>query len=147
MTAKIEITKNFETRNGKNVTITGTLILEKEVWLDGDIDTIPTCEIRVDVNVDGRGSQGGNVRKMTAAEKSSAPAGYTQVVGRLGLTDKQAEIILSVYAELEQHPAWQAKQARIAANEKAEAELRAERRSHPGWSEKTQSYSYGDEEA
>ena len=147
MTKNISITKTFEMRNGTPVTVTGTLILEKKVWLDGDTDTVPTCEIDVTVSVKGHGEQLGSVRKMTAKELATAPAGYTHVVGRLGLTTEQAELIQSVRTELEQHPSWITKQAQIAANDAAELALLKERNSHPGWSRATQSYSYSDEEA
>lgn len=125
MTANVKITKTFQTRSGTPVTVTGILYLEKEVNLDGYIDTVPACEINVTVEVQGKGDQGGYVRAMSAADKKQAPAGYNWVCGRLGLTDDQAEIIRSVRAELEQHSAWQAKQARIAENEKADVEYRA----------------------
>jgi hypothetical protein len=122
MTENIQIAKTFQTRGGSLVTVTGKLELEKEIWLDGHTDTIPTCEIYINVEVAGKGSQGGNIYPMSSAQKLQAPAGYNWVCGRLGLTDEQAEIIRSVRTELEQNPSWIAKQARIAQAEIEEAE-------------------------
>jgi hypothetical protein len=114
---EIKITKSFETPKGNTVTVEGRLELERDIWLDGDTMTQNCCNIYVDVIADNR-SQGGNVRALTPAEKRNVPAEYNWVVGHLALTDAQAEIVKSVRRELEQHPAWQEKQARIAQNEK-----------------------------
>lgn len=122
MTKNIQITKTFQTRSGTLVTVTGKIELEKEIWLDGNTDTIPACEIYINVEVAGKGSQGGNIYPMSAADKKNAPAGYNWVCGHLGLTDDQAGIIRSVRTELEHHPAWIAKQARIAQAEIEDAE-------------------------
>ena len=120
MAENVEITKTFKTQSGKTITVTGRLILQKEIWLDGDTDTVATCEKHIVVEAEGHGvvSYTGDVRKLTAAEKKQAPSGYNWVCERLGLTDAQADIIRSVKNEIEQHPAWQAKLARIARAEK-----------------------------
>ena len=121
----VQIIKKFNTRAGNPVTVTGTLYLEKDVNLDGDKFTTAACEISIDVVAAGHGSQGSWVREMTPAQRKQAPAGYTHICGKLGLTAEQAEIINSVRSELEQHPAWIAKQNLIAENEQAGAEYRA----------------------
>jgi hypothetical protein len=118
MTKNIEITKKFQMRNGTDVVVKGILYLEKELWLDGDRDVVPTCEISVNVEVAGHGNQGGWVRKLNANELKQAPAGYTHVCGNLGLTTEQAELIKSVRAELEQQPEWVEHMNRVAQAEK-----------------------------
>ena len=140
----IEIKKSWTTQSGKSVEVIGKLITEKEIWLDGNTDTVPTCEMDVTVSVDGM-PQFGSIRKLGSNEK--APAGFTHVIGRLALTPEKVAIIESVKADLESNPIWVEHQAQIEANLKAMAEINRSRQSHPGWSEKTQSYSYGDEEA
>ena len=119
MEKEIKVTKTFTTPKGNTVTVEGRLVLERTIWADGDSITQRCCEIYVDVIAGTNGSQGDYVRPMSQAEKNKVPAGYNWVVGRLALTDEQAEIIKSVRREIEQHPAWQKKVARIAENEKA----------------------------
>ncbi len=146
----IEIRKQFETRNGKQVEVVGKLITEKEVWLDGNTDTVPTCETELNVYVDGKMMMGG-MRELTSKEKAqipvNSPVTYTHVIGQLALTPEWTTIIKSVKSEIESNPIWIAHNAKIEANYKALAEIERIRQSHPGWSKKTQSYSYGDEEA
>jgi len=120
-----EISKTWKTPTGKTATVTGKLITEKNVYADGYNLTVPTCEIYVNVTVEGHGDQGGNVREMTAAEKSKAPAIYTHVVGKMALTTEAAQLINSVRDELEALPEWQELQARIAKNRIAVAEYEA----------------------
>jgi hypothetical protein len=125
MTANVILTKTFTTAKGTTITVTGTLVLEKEVWLDGDTFTTSCCDLLVNVYAPGHGDQGGDVRKLNTNELRQVPAGYTHKVGQLGLTTEQAELIKSVYTELKQHSDWIALQARISANEKADAEYQA----------------------
>lgn len=143
MTKNVEITKSYTTPKGTLVTINGRLELEKISYADGYNIPIDCCDIYINVNVPGRGDQGESICKMTDAQKAQSPAGYNWIVGKLGLTDAQAEIIRSVRAELEQHPAWQAKQARIAANE-ASKRADYEHKKATGFCFRCDSYCYGD---
>jgi len=144
MTKNVEITKNWNTTKCTKVTVIGTLTLEKEVWLDGDTDTVDCCDMSVNVIVDGAGSQGDWVKELNAAQLTQVPAGFTHIVGKLVLTPEQVEIIKSVESELEKHPAWIKKQALIKANDAAEAKLYAERNASSGWCNKCHSYCWGD---
>jgi hypothetical protein len=139
------ITKSWTGRTGKTITVTGELVTEKEIWLDGDKDTIPCCEMSLDVTVDGN-SQGDWVRKLTPAELKQAPAGYTHRVGQLGLTAENVAVIKGVRGEIEAHPAWVAKQQKIAENERQLAQINKARRQN-GYCSKCHSYCDGDCEA
>ena len=136
------ITKSWTGRTGKIITVTGNLVTEKEIWLDGDKDTIPCCEMSMDVTVDGK-SQGDWVRKLTPAELKQAPAGYTHRVGQLGLTAENVTVIESVRAEIERHPAWIAKKELEARNEAVSAQINKTRREN-GYCYKCHSYCDGD---
>lgn len=116
MTNEVKTTKTYRTAKGNEVVINGTLSLEKEIWADGHSIIVPACEIKISVIAGAHGDQGGDVRRMSAAEKKAAPAGCNWMVGKLPLTDEQAEIVKSVRAELEQHPAYQEKLAAIDAD-------------------------------
>lgn len=119
-----EITKTWKTQSGKTVTISGKLITAKDVrneW--GFIDELPTLDIAITIDVEGLGDFSTWIREL------SKPQGdYTHYVSRsghdgaLGLTPAQVEIINNVKKELEQHPLWVERQARI---EKDEAETEA----------------------
>lgn len=147
---EIVIIRQFNTlATGKTVTVTGRIELERRLWLDGHEDTVPCCEMRVDVQLEGVGSMGSHIQPLTADEKKRCRPGfdYTHRVDRLALTKDQVELIQSVKRDLERHPAWVQRQAQIAENRRAAAELEAQRRNHPGWCDKCHSYCYGDCEA
>ena len=139
-----EIVKTWNTKSGKLVIVTGRLSTERTVNLDGHIDTIPECEIYINVNVQGHGDQGGWVREIKPVTVDGII--YTHKVGDMALTPDKAELINSVRLALESLPEWQDKQAQIDANEKAEAEIWAERKAN-GYCFKCHSYCDGDCEA
>ena len=139
------ITKSWTGRTGKTITVTGKLETEKEIWLDGDTDTIPCCEMSMDIAVDGD-SQGDCVRWLTSAELMRAPAGYTHRVGQLGLTAKNVAVIEGVRSEIEALPAWVAKKEMEARNDVVDAQINKTRREN-GYCSKCHSYCYGDCEA
>jgi hypothetical protein len=105
-------TATWTTQSGKLVAVTGKLITESTNYADGYNIVTSCCKILIDVNVQGYGSQGNVVRKV-----SGLPSGYTHKVGNLALTSDQAQIIANIIAELETTPEWQAKQAKIARNQ------------------------------
>lgn len=141
-TKNVKITKSYKTPKGNIVTVTGVLELEKVVWLDGYEGTVSCCELHVTVEATGHGiiSYSGTVNPMTPAQKKQAPAEYNWTCGKLALTDEQAEIIRSVRHELEQHPAWQKKQAAL---DKYLSES-DERQNSSGWCKRCQDWTYGD---
>jgi hypothetical protein len=115
------IIKTYETPNGIKVEVKGELVLEKQVNLDGQLGTVSACEIKLNVFANGK-SQGSWIRELTAVQKSKLPAVCTHVVGQLPLTSEHVEIIKSVRAELEQHPAWIENQEKIAREQAARGE-------------------------
>ena len=112
---KTTITKSYETPSGINVKVKGELVLEKVVNLDGQLDTVPACEIRLTVFANGK-TQGGIIDELTEHQKATQAVGCTHRVGLLPLMPEHVEIIRNVRKELERHPAWVAKQALIAKN-------------------------------
>ena len=145
-----KIQKTWTTKSGKQVTCTGTIVLSRIIDADGDKITVPCCDIYIDVDVAGIGNQGGaveDIRKLRPVKFFSPYIiqGYTHKVGNLMLLPEQAKIIESVREDLEAHPAWIAKQAKIDKNRKEIAEM--ESRRGPGYCTKCHSYCYGDCEA
>ena len=112
------IIKTYETPSGIKVEVKGELVLEKKVWLDGDSDTVPICEIKLNVFANGR-CQGACIEELTEAQKAKQSVACTHRVGQLPLTAEHVEIIRGVRAGLEQHPAWIAKQEEIAKEQAA----------------------------
>ena len=116
----MKITKTWKT-SGKTVTVTGELITSKINYCDGDNVTVPCCDMRIDVDFDGHGSQGDWVRELTVPIEKYGMT-YVASVGKLALTQEQVAIIKSVKSEIEATPEWQAKIARVKTSEKAEEE-------------------------
>lgn len=141
MASEIISQKTWKTSTGKTVTVTGTITLSKTIDADGYSVEVPCCDINVDVDVEGHGRQGDRVTKLPKTNPLTK-LGATHQVGILALMPDQVEIINSVRAEVESHPAWVAKQERIAKNRREIAEL--ESRRGPGYCHKCHSYCYGD---
>ncbi len=115
------IIKTWETSNGIKVEVKGEIVLEKIVNLDGQKDSVPACDIKVSIFTNGS-SQGSWIQELNDAQKKQVPASYTHYVGNLPLKPEHVESIRSVKEELEQHPAWIAKQEAIAKNQAEIAE-------------------------
>jgi hypothetical protein len=141
MASEIISQKTWKTSTGKTVTVTGTITLSETINADGDMVEVSRCDINVDVEVEGHGRQGSWI-KLLPKSAPAAKMGYTHLVGRLALMPEQVDIINSVRAAVESHPAWVAKQERIAKNRREIAEL--ESRRGPGYCHKCHSYCYGD---
>lgn len=139
-----KVTRIFETRSGRKVTVTGQLILEKDTWLDGHTGTMSVCEKYINVEVDGKGRQGSRIDELTASQKAVAPAGYTHKVGNLGLTSEQVEIIQSVKDEIASHPRWVAKVAADEAKLEAYENKMKKLSDSPGYCHRCGSYCWGD---
>jgi len=114
-----EIIKTWTTEKGTVVTVTGKLITEKKVNLDGDISTIKTCEKNIKITIEGIGDFGDYPNTLSEAVKAKYP-GYTHYLtnhcgskGNLLVTPEQIEIIDSVRAELETTPEWIAHELEI----------------------------------
>jgi hypothetical protein len=141
MSKNIEIKKTWKTLGGLDVTLTGTLRLEKTVDLDGDICPVDCCEIDIVIHVDQKGYQWGSVKPL-AINHPAVKLGRSHIIGELALTFEQASLIASVRAELEAHPAWVAKQAAIAKNRAEIAKMESNRGF--GYCKKCHTYCYGD---
>ena len=97
-------TAEWETTTGKKVTVTAELILSETVNLDGHKIDVKCCKKTLDVYVEGVGSQGGYIRKISPRVLSGLNVAH--VVGKLVLTQEQVEIIRALEKEITDTPAW-----------------------------------------
>ena len=149
MNKYFKVKEAWKMKNGKEVTVTGTLQLQEDCFGDGNNFTRRICRKSIEIYAQGKGSQGEVVRKLTVAEAEGLPAGYTGYnwrVGSLALTDEQADIIQSVKDRIEAHPQWQAKMAAEKRNDEME-KLDYEQKKASGFCFKCGSYCHGDCEA
>ena len=137
-----KVTTEFKTSKGAAVVVTAELILKKTHYADGDNITVDCCEMgTVIADIEGFPRQEGFYRFYAPKEVN----GFTAVatIGKLALTSDNAAKVEAAIAELERHPAWIAKQAKIAKNQKEIAEMEA-RRDVNGYCRKCGSYCFGD---
>jgi len=95
-------------RDGRQASVTVTLVTEKRIWLDGDESIVPCCRIDVTATVDGVTIGHGEPELV---------AGHPEIVARIGkLAIKAADLakINAAIAEAKQTPEWQAKVERVA---------------------------------
>lgn len=131
----------WKTQTGKTVTVTAELITSEVINLDGDKIEVKKCEKYLDVSVEGFGSQGSWIEKFNKRIVNGVEV--VGKVGKLALTSDQIAIIQNLEKEIESHPLWIAKQAKIAKN-KAEIKAFEARRNTSDYCHKCGSYCYGD---
>ena len=139
-------TTKWKTAKGANVIVTAELITGKTVKLDGDKVEVDCCEMgQIIAEIDGFPTQSGFYRYQVPKDH---PQGFQVFgeIGKLGITKENIVQVDRIIAELEKHPAWIAKQAKIKKNRKEIAEMEATRKAN-GYCEKCGSYCYGDCEA
>jgi|GEM_PF-5437992 len=98
----------WKLRDGRQATVTVTLVTEERLWLDGDESVVPCCRIDVTAAVDGVTIGRGEPELVT---------GHPEIVARIGkLAVKAAELVKidAAIAEAKQTPEWQAKVERTA---------------------------------
>ena len=134
-------TATWKTITGKEVTVTAKLITEEVVDLDGDKVTIKCCKKRLDVHVEGVGSQGGAINTITSMIVNGVKIVAT--VGKLGLTQDQVEIIRNLEKEIENAPELIAKKALISKKKKENAKMWTARIAN-GYCTKCGTYCCGD---
>jgi hypothetical protein len=131
--------------NGKKVTYTVALQLQREINLDGDKDIVPCCEIAEHVDMDGESI----IPSLNTLTTPAIVNGKTVVASlglsprKLGLTQETYDAIKAARIEIEQHPAWIKKQKQIAKNEKELDALYSSRKRN-GLCPKCGSYCQGD---
>ena len=143
-----EIKECWTTKNGNDITVTGKLITEKVINLDGDKVKVECCEIEMSIYAEGHGEQGDWIRELSPAEiknltKQRGAHEYTHYVGDLALTLDQVKIIESVRTRLESTPEWQAKLAKEKINKKENEEYNKKLRRN-GLCPKCGTFCYGD---
>lgn len=138
-------TTEFKTSTGADVKVTAELILEETIYTDGDNVKVDCCEKGLVIaDIDGFPQQTGFSEYLKPID-SDFGAIYGSI-GKLGLIAENLKKVKDAIAELEQHPAWVAKQAKIEKNQKEIAEMEAKRIAN-GYCPKCGSYCYGDCEA
>lgn len=138
----MELTKTFELKNGKTVTMTGKLITRKTHYADGANVEVDCCEIYTDITVEGMGTMSGGISALTKIQQAKLPAGYTHQCDRIAMTAAQYDLWRSIIDTLHATPEWQAK---IAA-EKQAAEIekqQAETDAKNGLCPRCQTYCHG----
>ena len=137
----MEINREWKTKSGKQVKVIGNLITEKNINADGQNIEVKTCEINLNVTVDGK-RMGGFISKLPSQTVKDGIT-YTHRIGNMALTIDKVEIINNVRAELEATPEWVAKQAQIEKGKKELAEYETEQIKN-GLCPICGSYCYGD---
>ena len=98
----------WELRDGRQATVTVTLVTEERLWLDGDESIVPCCRLDVVATVDGVGIIGTG---------EPEPVNHPEIAAKIGkLAIKAAELVKinAAIAEAKQTPEWQAKVERTA---------------------------------
>ena len=142
---KVTVTKSYRTKkSGTLVTITGEVQLTKTINADGLIcEDIPCCDIHVRVAIEGHPNILGIDVRSTDQLSNVSSDEYPYVYGKLLMTQEEYEIYAAVQAEIEAHPAWVAKQARIKKSNEA-AEKAYKSRIDNGMCPRCQSWCYAD---
>ena len=113
------------TSKGKQVTVTVELQTSKEVNADGDKVSVPTCELHVITEVKGHGIMAYSEPRRNVP---GLPAGAVACLGRVALTEENAQIVEKMIADAKATPEWQEKQQKIKEAAKVDAEYEAHRR-------------------
>ncbi|MDX9894325.1 MAG: hypothetical protein RBS34_02700 [Desulfofustis sp.] len=130
-------TIDWQSKNGNALRFEINLALEKEINLDGDKSVIACCELSQRFLIDGQ-YVGDYINRRNPPKGLAATVG-----GRLGLTVETLALIDAAIAEVTSHPAWQAKQAKIAANRAGVEKLESTRRAN-GLCPRCGTYCHGD---
>ncbi len=136
----IILTHLWETQTGLKVTATAQLKLEDTAYADGWNVPITCCEKSFDISVEGMGVVGMSIsRTPQTANGIIYPASY----GKLCISQDNLDAIDKIIAQIEDHLAWVAKQAKVKKNQAEIAKMEAQRKAN-GYCEKCGSYCYGD---
>ena len=99
----------WKTSTGKKATVTVSLILEEKINADGDIITVPACDMRIYAEVEGMGTVGyGRPSQPVPAVKKQFPQ-VSGTIGKLAIMAPQMGQIKAAIDEIEATPEWQAK--------------------------------------
>lgn len=140
-------TTTIKTTKGTSVVVTARLVLAKTIYADGDNITVDCCEMGlVTADISGHPQQAG-YREFAKPIDHPDYGPLHGCIGQLGLTAHNIDKVKALIAELQQHPAWIAKQAAIAKNQAAIATAEEARNAHPGYCQRCGSYCWGDCEA
>jgi hypothetical protein len=99
----------WKTSTGKKASVEVSLVLEERINADGDIVTVPACDMRITAEVEGMGTVGcGHPSNPVPAVKKQYPQ-VVGTIGKLAIMAPQMDQIKAAIAEFEATPEWQAK--------------------------------------
>lgn len=98
------ISRTWQTSKGATVEVIGELVTSKTVYLDGQAITSETCDVNIQVKLDGM-PLGATVTELTPAQKKAYP-GFEYKIGSLALTRAQAMTIDEVSQQIKRNPVY-----------------------------------------
>ena len=135
------------TKKGTKVTVTAGLRLTETIYADGDNVTVDCCEMDViSAQVEGYPGQIGYHIFTKPIFNSDTKESYYATIGKLGLNPENKQKVDNLIKEIEQHPAWVAKQTKIAKNI-ADIKKMEAARDASGYCRKCGGYCHGECEA
>ena len=120
----MKLTHTWKTQSGLKVTAKAELILKETQFADGWNVEVDVCKKNFYIEVEGMGVVGYFLNR---ERKTVSGIEYSALCGKLAITQDNLDVIDSMIAEIERHPAWVAKVAADKKNMKESQEYEAHR--------------------
>lgn len=115
--------------DGREISYTAELVLEREINADGDKVMVPCCEIKTAlVTPAGLGYVGSEINALRAPLVKAGKTIVAVIGGKVAIVAETLAAIKAMIAEVEAAPEYQAKLAKIAANQVESDKLNADRK-------------------
>jgi len=125
----------WNTQDGKEIVVTASLILQKQINADGDIITVDCCEFDLTTTIEAMNYS----TTLMPWKRDGLPTGCVAVIGKIVFEQEILDKIETAIAKVKSHAAWQAKMAK--------QNQVTEKRHKSGYCNKCHTYCYGDCEA
>ena len=89
-------------KSGQRAWVTVELVTDNDIDLDGDVVSVPTCDLVVEAHVAGHGCVGFE----EPIEKSGLPFGAVAHIGKLVLQRDQLEMVNAAISRVKDTPEW-----------------------------------------
>jgi len=130
--------------DGREISYTADLVLSREINADGDIVTVPCCEIKTTlITPAGLGYVGSDINTLRTQMVKAGKTIVAVIGGKVAIVAETLAAIKAMIAEVEAAPEYQAKLAQVAANKAGIDKLNADRKRN-GYCPRCDSYCYGD---